>query len=201
MKKSTKKTDANGDASQKAETASKAVASQNAEDLSTIREILFGEQHRQHNVRQDELEQFIRASIDELKADTHQQFKELNRKVDQLNTAMNKRLDKEMTAEVKARDKVTNSINTHIEQVESVIAALDDSTSATSNDLQDQLLNQADLMQQQMDDLYSEVTSALKEEVNRLSHDKADRTSLATLLSGIASQLSETGPGPGITPN
>ena len=194
MKKNTKKTETDLEGS-----SSDSVPSQ--DDLSTIREILFGQQHRQHHQRQTDLETLIKDSISELKADTKQQFKELNKKVDDLNSSLSKRLDKEIASEVKARDKVVASINQHIEQVEDVIESHDKSTSAADSDLQDQLLNQAEAVQKQMDELYNEVSSALKEEVNRLSHDKADRTSLASLLNGIASQLSETGQGAGVAPN
>ncbi len=190
MKKNTKK--AESGAEQESPT---------ADDLSTIREILFGQQHRQHNQRQTDLETLIKEMVSELKLDTKQQLKELNKKVDDLNTSLSKRLDKEMAAEVKARDKIVEGLNDHIAQVEDSIAKLDASTTAADNDLQDQLLNHADAMQKQMDELYNEVTTALKQEVERLSHDKADRTSLATLLNGIASQLSETGQNSGIASN
>lgn len=192
MKKNTKKTDANAEQEPPVPT---------ADDLSTIREILFGQQHRQHNQRQTDLEDLIKEKVTELKLETKQQFKELNKKVDDINASLSKRLDKEMAAEVKARDKAVDRINTHISEVEDSIASLDASTAAADNDLQDQLLNHADATHKQMDELYKEVTTALKEEVERLSHDKADRTSLATLLNGIASQLSETGQSSGIASN
>lgn len=170
-------------------------------DLSTIREILFGQQHRGHNQRQEELDALIKSSIQELKQETKQQFKELHKKVDNLTSALSKRLEKDIASEVKARDKVTALIGDHIADVEQVVSNLASSTTEADNDLQDQLLNQADAMQKQMDELYSEVTSALKQEVTRLNNDKADRTSLASLLNGIASQLSESGSGAGMTSN
>ncbi len=194
MKKNTKKMEATPDEASPDSNPS-------IDDLSTIREILFGQQHRQHNQQQTDLETLIKDSMADLKADTKQQFKELNKKVDDLNSALSKRLDKEIASEVKTREKIVAGINQHIVQVEGVIEDLDKSTSAADSDLQDQLLNQADAVQKQMDELYNEVTSALKAEVNRLSHDKADRTSLASLLNGIASQLSETGQGAGVAPN
>ncbi|MAZ86479.1 MAG: hypothetical protein CL693_02450 [Cellvibrionaceae bacterium] len=194
MKKTTKKAEPT-----KAESNPSEVVS--GDDLSTIREILFGQQHRGHNQRQEELEALIKSSVMDLKQDTKQQFKELNKKVDELTNALSKRLDKELANEAKTRDKATALINDHIAEVEQVMSNLDDSTSAADNDLQDQLLNQADVMQKQMDELYNEVTSALKKEVTRLSNDKADRTSLASLLNGIASQLSESGSGAGMTSN
>ncbi len=194
MKKTTKKPEPS-----KAETNPSEVVSE--DDLSTIREILFGQQHRGHNQRQEELETLIKSSVLDLKQETKQQFKELNKKVDDLTSALSKRLDKEMASEAKARDKATTLIDDHIAEVEQVISSLDSSTSTADNDLQDQLLNQADAMQKQMDELYNEVTSALKKEVARLSNDKADRTSLASLLNGIASQLSESGTGAGMTSN
>ncbi|MGH1371253.1 MAG: hypothetical protein ACRBBW_04400 [Cellvibrionaceae bacterium] len=190
MKKSTKKND--DDLTQQPKT---------EDDLSTIREILFGQQHRQHNQAQTDLEALIKTTVSDLKQDTKQQFKELNKKVDDLNNSLSKRLDKEIATEVKARDKAVDGINAHLAQVEDSIAKLDASTTTADNDLQDQLLNQADAVQKQMDELYNEVTTALKQEVERLSHDKADRTSLATLLNGIASQLSETGQNSGIASN
>ncbi len=190
MKKSTKKADV--DTEQESPT---------HDDLSTIREILFGQQHRQHNQRQTDLEALIKTMVSELKLENQQQFKELNKKVDDLNSSLSKRLDKEMMAEGKARDKAVAGLSDHLVQVEDSIAKLDASTTAADNDLQDQLLNQAEAVQKQMDELYNEVTTALKQEVERLSHDKADRTSLATLLNGIASQLSETGQNSGIASN
>ncbi len=194
MKKTTKKSETSATESNPAEVVS-------GDDLSTIREILFGQQHRGHNLRQEELEALIKSSVQDLKQETKQQFKELHKKVDDLTSALSKRLEKDIASEAKARDKTTALINEHITEVEQVITNLDASTSAADNDLQDQLLNQADAMQKQMDELYNEVTSALKEEVNRLSHDKADKTSLASLLNGIASQLSESGAGAGMTSN
>lgn len=152
--------------------------------LETVRDILFGEQVRQQQQKHTELEQFIVDRVESLRTDTEKMFSELSQQLAQLSSALSQ--------ETQARESADEVLNQYMRQMDSNIEKLDAETKTSLGDLQDQLLNYADLMQEKMQGLQQDMTTTFNQEVDKLSRNKADKSSLASLLSGIASQLTDS---------
>jgi hypothetical protein len=165
-------------------TAETRVSEPSGSDLDTVREILFGAQVQQHNQKQDELKQYIDDSIAQLNAETEKRFTKIEAKITKLNDSFKD--------DSKLRNKAETQFHKELQSLLATIEQLDSTTSDSNTDLQDQLLNQADDMQKQLDALHAEMSNALQLECAKLNRDKADRSSLAVLLNGIATELSET---------
>jgi vacuolar-type H+-ATPase subunit I/STV1 len=153
-------------------------------ELETVRDILFGQQVRQHQQKHAELETLVNSSVQQLRDEMNSMSLEINARIDQVCESL--------AAEEQQRVTEIQGVNENLQAIESSIAQLEAACQTTDNDLQDQLLNHADQVKQQQQQLHDELTEALRQAVEKLSRDKADRTSLASLLSGIANQLSET---------
>lgn len=155
-----------------------------ASELDTVREILFGAQVKQHHEKQSELEQLIKDSIAQLSAESDKRFKQIEAKIDDLNESLQ--------AEAKLRDQSDDNLHQDLQSLLATVEKLDTTTTDASADLQDQLVNQAEQIYKQLDKVHTEMSEALQREFSKLNRDKADRSSLAVLLNGIASQLSDS---------
>lgn len=155
-----------------------------ASELDTVRHILFGAQVKQHNERQSELERLIKDSIAQLSAESDKRFKQIEAKIDGLN--------KSLQDEAKLRDQSDDQLQQDLQSLSATVEQLDTTTTNANADLQDQLFNQADKIYKQLDKVHAEMSDALQREISKLNKDKADRSSLAVLLNGIATQLSDS---------
>jgi uncharacterized protein YicC (UPF0701 family) len=151
--------------------------------LDTVRDILFGEQSRAHQQKHTELEKLIHDSLAEMRSETDKMFADVGKQLDSINKAL--------TTEVQQREAANDMLSQTISHLDSTLQQLDASTKTADGDLHDQLLNNVERIEQTIQNLHEEMTNTLNKEVEKLDKNKADRSNLATLLSGIASQLTE----------
>lgn len=161
------------------------------QDLNTVRDILFGEQQRafedkNHAFEQKhkEIEALIDSSVKTLRDEIKQTKTQLSQDIADVKAALAQE-EKDRLADNTLRA-------TEIVNLDQSLGDLEKATSAGSDDLQDQLVALSNDIRKQLDELHDELTNSIQSETAKLNDNKADRSSLASLLNGIASQLAGT---------
>lgn len=158
------------------------------QDLDTVRDILFGAQKRAfeeknhaYEAKHQEIEALIQSSVQTLRDELKQATKELSKEISDVKQAL--------ASEEKSRLADNTLRATEIANLDQTLGDLEKNTSAGADDLQDQLMALSENIRKQLDELHDELTLSIQSETAKLNDNKADRSSLASLLSGIANQL------------
>lgn len=160
------------------------------QDLETIKEILFGAQVRHSEDTLQQSEERLVTAIDALRQDTLQSFEQVRQSIQDLNT----RLDQQIAFQKREDQAIQQTISENLQEARN-------DTANTQEDMQEMKreLNNKDIeIQDEMDFKFQQLEQLLQREIENLQDQKADRNSLATLLTGIAAQLSasESGAAP-----
>lgn len=190
--KTTKKPGSTKDAPANPNPAPDSDAASGASDpLAAIRELLYGEQVKlintdirllteQMNTRLQALRAQMEQSLERLHADFSGQLKDLDKHVESLNKARVQR-EGDLSADI---DDVRHQLGRAIEE---------------SNSADDALRQQMDAeikrLEKEMSDHHGEVMAELARTSKELSSNKADRKTLASLLAGMADNLTTDEPG------
>ncbi|WP_075187748.1 hypothetical protein [Teredinibacter haidensis] len=154
--------------------------------LVQVREILFGEQVRQHDQKRADLEQQLVDTITTLRGDCDRRFAEVGTRLDTLMGALQE--------ESEARQQENSALNNRLDDIDATLERQNTANKAAHVDILDQMDSLSIQMSQKLEKVESELNRSIQANVEKLTADKADRTSLASLLSGIASQLSDSNP-------
>lgn len=152
------------------------------QDLDTIKEILFGAQVRQSADAQQQLESRLVSAINGLRDDTRLMFDQVQRSLDELNT----RLDQQAAHQNRENQALLKNIEENQQEAHNDAGIIQEDL----QELKRELTNKDFELQEDIDCKYHQLEALLKREVDNLQSQKADRNSLATLLTGIADQLS-----------
>lgn len=133
---------------------------QSSQQLFEIRDLLFGDQLRLVNQRVDQMEAAFQAKLQEM----NNQFS---------------------AALAETRQDFTDRLDDQKQQLQNVKQELQDSDDI----LRSQLLQQLDQLAQQMERNHNDVMAKINSASDELTHNKADRKTLASLLSTMADSL------------
>lgn len=153
------------------------------QDLDTIKEILFGAQVRQAESAREQTETRMLDAIESLRADTRQMFEQTQQSLADLN----QRFEQQIAYQNRENQALQQTIAENHQDANNDAANLQDDLS----ELKRELTNKDQELQDDLDCKYHQLEQLLQREIDNLRDQKADRNSLATLLTGIADQLSD----------
>lgn len=151
------------------------------QSLDLVRKILFGEQVKQTEKRQASLERYIQASVASLNEETC-------KKIDTLKSEINALTDL-FDEETQARKTNLASTQENIGRVEHSIDKLGHQVLKNHSELNERLDTEKNRLGTQMRDWRQDILQQLQDTTHTLSHEKADRQSIAVLLTEMAEQL------------
>lgn len=155
--------------------------SDEADNLETIREILFGEQAREAEKRRHDTHHSLQSNIAELKQESRDQFEFISAEINKLYQLINS------GNEGRLADKKSNS--QLIDKLQSSIQQTNAKQQAENTKLHQQILNESTKLEQQVAKRHEELSQKLEKASLELNSDKTDRGDLAKLLQGMAEQL------------
>lgn len=151
------------------------------ESLDLVRKILFGEQVRQTEKRQASLERYIQASVASLNEETCKKIDTLKSEISVLTDLFEE--------ETQARKANMLSTQEHIGRVEHSIGKLGHQVVKNHSELNERVDTERNKLDARMRDWRQDILQQLQNATHALDHEKADRQSIAGLLTEMAEQL------------
>jgi gas vesicle protein len=167
-------------------------------NIDKVRDILFGGQMRDYERRFARLEERLIQETSELKDDVRKRMAALEQFVRQETESLSERIRAEQEERSDATRDLAQDARTSAKAFEKKAGQLDDTISRVQRELRQQLL---ELHQNMNDDVRSkidDVLGRLQQESSVLRNDKADRATLAALLTEMAMRLTNELSIPGI---
>jgi gas vesicle protein len=167
-------------------------------NIDKVRDILFGGQMRDYERRFARLEERLIQETSELKDDVRKRLAALEQFVRQETESLSERIRAEQEERSDATRDLAQDARTAAKAFEKKAGQLDDTISRVQRELRQQLL---ELHQNMNDDVRSkidDVLGRLQHESSVLRNDKADRATLAALLTEMAMRLTNELSIPGI---
>jgi len=155
--------------------------SDEADNLETIREILFGEQSREAEKRRHDTHHSLQLNIAEFKQETRDQFEFLSAEINKLYTLINDESEGRL-ADKKNGGQIIDKLQVSLEQ-----AKIRQESENTK--LHQQILKESNKLEQQAVKRHEVLSQRLEQASVELKSDKTDRGDLAQLLQGMAEQL------------
>jgi hypothetical protein len=159
------------------------------ENLDKVRDILFGAQLRQQDVRQHELEQ-------KLEKDLAAFSEESRKRLESLETFAKNEIGSVLElikAESAARADAHNTLATQLKEIaaaiEKRIGSIDEQHTSAQRALRAELLDQSKVLRDELAALGKSLTDLVEKTAGELRHNKADRAALAGLFSEMAQRL------------
>jgi hypothetical protein len=165
-----------------------------AEDMSVanldkVRDLLFGAQMRDYDRRFARLEERLVRDTAALSDDVRKRLAALEEFVRQQTQSLADRL----TSEYESRSEATAALSRELHELtlglQRRAGALDDQLGRAQRDLRQQMLEQHQRLSGEIEQKVSDVLSRIQRESTELRSDKADRATLASLLTEMALRL------------
>ena len=141
-----------------------------ANKLSTIRDILFGEQAREDEVKRNNSHKELKASIGQLQQETQNQFQKISNEIEKLQHLISNETDQRL-----ADNKAATHQTMLLQQTQSQLRQ--DLTQSTAE------------LSKKSREYHEELSEKLEQAAKELRSDKTDRGDLAKMLRGMAEQL------------
>ena len=155
--------------------------SEDANKLSTIRDILFGEQAREDEEKRNSLHKELKANLGQLQQETQNQFEQVSSEL--------KKLHSLITSETEQRIASGKGANQHITHLQQSLDESNQTHQRVQSQLQKEFTQSTDALNVQSKKLHEELSEKLEVAAKELRSDKTDRGDLAKLLRGMAEQL------------
>ena len=170
------------------------VAAEPASDANVdkIREILFGGQMQDYELRFTALENRLASAAAELREETRARLDALEAYAKKELGALGDRLTSERRERTEAIASAAADGAAVSSAIELRIDALDERTSTDDSDLRDQLLQQSKVLGDDLRRVQRSLTEQIEEESRTLRATKTDRQALAGMLAAVAMGLSES---------
>lgn len=158
-------------------------------NLDKIRDILFGEQARNHDRRFAQLEQHLIREASDLRSDLKRRFDELETYIKNEVNAVMERLTHEQETRSDAVTKLAQELNALASTLTHTARQLDEKAVEGQARLQQQLVKRTDELVTDVQSRHAEITLALDRAVQDLQTAKADRAALAAILLEASKRL------------
>lgn len=152
------------------------------ENISKIRDILFGNNMNEYEKRFEKLEEKVAQSVAENKADTDKKMASLEAFFKNEIKSLNNKL----VEEEEAREKSDRRLLTEMDAIEDSLKKFKQSTSESFSDSNQQLLDLSNRISDQLTDLNTTLLSRLESNSSELQSSKVDRSALAMMLTDLA---------------
>ena len=157
--------------------------------IDKVRDILFGEQMRSFSEGVTRLEKRMEKEVVALKAETGKRFESLERYVKKEIEALITRIKSEQDGRNASTKEIGKELDHLNKSLETKIGRLGESSTDAQRDLRKQILDQSKTLQNDLQKKYEEISNLLEKETGELRASKADRSSLAILLTELAVRL------------
>jgi hypothetical protein len=158
-------------------------------NLDKVRDILFGNQIRDIERRFARLEERLVKETNDVKADVKSRLDALERYVRDETESLVGQIKAEHEDRVGANASLSRELKDTGAALERRLSSLDDQSSKRQRELRQQMLEQHQRLSDDLRQKVDEVLAALARETGELRSDKADRATLAALLTEMAMRL------------
>lgn len=152
------------------------------ENISKIRDILFGNNMNEYEKRFEKLEEKVSQAVAENKADTDKKMASLEAFFKNEIKSLNHKLEEEE----EAREKGDRRMLTELDALEDSVKKFKQTTSSNFSDANQQLLNLSNRISDQITQLNTTLLNRLEANSNQLQSSKVDRSTLAMMLTDLA---------------
>lgn len=161
-----------------------------AGSMDKIRDILFGNQMRDYEKRFGKMEEQLFKEISEVRESSQKRLETLEAYFKKELTVLKERLQSEIEDRADAEKKSLREFNDATSSLGKKIAKLEETTTAHTTELHEQLLLQSKNITTDMDRKFENSSRDTREALQGLGDIKADRSLLAELFMQFAMQLS-----------
>jgi hypothetical protein len=162
-----------------------------ANNVDRIRDILFGNQMRDYELRFARLEESLLKESSDLRESTRQRLDTLENFIKRELDALNARLKSERDERSGSFRQLTKTVETLDETLTRKLGELDDQTSSAQAALRQDLLQQSKNIMDEIRAKHDLVVSMLERRYLELRHEKTDRRALSAFLSEVAMRLND----------
>lgn len=155
--------------------------SDEATNLATIRDILFGEQVKEVEQKRQDLHQEFKHNLSALQKETRAQFEQISADVQTLYRLLNDETDQRMSN--------NGETNQRIDKLKESLEESNAKHFEAQDSLQLKVTSEAQRLEQQTRQWTDEISEKLALASKELKSDKTDRSDLAKMLRGVAEQL------------
>jgi len=166
-------------------------------NLDKIRDILFGQQAREHDRRFAQLEQHLIREATDLRNDLKRRFESLEVYIKKEVDALTSRLTKEQEIRGDSVTKLTQELTQLAATLDSKARHLESQAAQTQTHFMQQLTERTTELASDVRVRHAEATSALNQAVHELRAEKTDRSTLAAILLEASKRLSSDDMNPG----
>lgn len=159
------------------------------ESLDKVRDILFGAQSREFERRFALLEEDLLRKTAEARAEAHQRLEALEAQLRQDVERLTDRLQAEHEARAETINAVTAELHKLTQQLEDKITELDQHSTEAQEDIRQQLVDEAKLLSNQIEQQSDDLQAALNHEVEQLDHNKLNRSDIAQMFSEMSKRF------------
>ncbi len=159
-------------------------------NLDKIRDILFGQQAREHDRRFAQLEQHLLREATDLRHDLKRRFESLEVYIKEEVDALTSRLTKEQEIRGESVTKLMQELTQLTTTLDSKSRQLESQAAQTHTHFMQQLTERTTELAGDVRARHAEATSALNQAVHDLRAEKTDRSTLAAILLEASKRLS-----------
>ena len=159
-------------------------------NLDKIRDILFGEQAREHDRRFAQLEQHLLREATDLRHDLKRRFESLELYIKKEVESLTNRLSKEQDLRGESVTRLTADLTQLAATLEEKARRLEQQASQAQSHVLQQLTERTNELADDVRTRHAETTSALEGAVRDLRAEKTDRAALAAILLEASQRLS-----------
>jgi DNA repair exonuclease SbcCD ATPase subunit len=157
--------------------------------LDKVRDILFGVQMREYERRLTRLEERLAKETTELKEDVRKRLEALDSYVKRENESLAERLSAERAERTDSHKGLARDLQDAHSAFERRTGQIDEQLAKSQRDLRQQILDQHQRLSDEIQQRIADVLAVLTREAQELRTEKADRATLASLLTEMALRL------------
>ncbi len=160
-------------------------------NVDKIRDILFGSQMRDYEVRFVRLEESLRKESSDLREGTKRRLDTLEGYIKKELESLESRLRSEKQERTESHGAVSADLKSTAASLTKKISEVENQNGQAQRELRKELLEQSNKLSDEIRVKNEELASLLDRRVQELRNDKTDRTALANLLTEVAMRLTD----------
>jgi DNA anti-recombination protein RmuC len=160
-------------------------------NIDKIREILFGTNMRDYDVRFARLEAALLKESGDLRESTRRRFETLENYLKKELESLHARLRTEREERAEALGQSGRDLKGTADAISRKIRDLEDQGAAAESAIHQDILNQSHILTEDIRALQAEITSLLEKRFQELNRGKTDRAMLGTLLTEIGMRIND----------
>jgi len=160
-------------------------------NVDKIRDILFGSQMRDYELRFARLEESLRKESSDLRDSTKKRLEALEGYIKKELESLESRLRSEKQERTESHGEVTADLKSTAASLAKKISEVENHNGQVQRELRKELLEQSNKLSDEIRVKNEEVASLLDRRVQELRNDKTDRAALASLLTELAMRLTD----------